>query len=67
MSKRNQLVDLKYEEIMVQTANATLFSFSDGAEKWIPSKLGDIDENSKQVTVPQWFVEKEDLDQYAVV
>lgn len=68
MSRSKKLVDLKFRQIITDTegVGAILFDFG-GREQWIPKSVCDVDEASKQVTVEEWFVLKEGLDEFAVV
>jgi len=55
---------LAYDEKVHETDMAYLLSF-DGDEIWIPASLvGDINEDTKEVWVADWFIDKEGLDPF---
>jgi len=63
------LTTLEFVQWVRRTDKAHLFLFDehDGDEKWIPmSVCTDLDEDTKTIRVETWFVEKEDLTDYAV-
>lgn len=66
MAQQPKLTDLSYKFIVTDTESAVLVDFGD-REQWIPKRVCEVDENSHQVTVETWFVEREDLEQYAIV
>ena len=55
-----QLVDLTYDEIEHETAEAWLFVF-DKLLKWVPKNVGSLDRDDGIVQVPEWFATKEGL------
>jgi len=63
------LTTIEFVQLVRETDKAYLFLFDehDGDEKWIPmSVCNPPDEDTKTVNVETWFVEKEDLTDYAV-
>lgn len=58
---KSRLVELDYDELLHQTEKAWLFLMEDNKEQWIPKSLGELDEDAKTVTVPEYWALKEEL------
>lgn len=59
-------LEVVFDEILVDTGKARLFRFN-GTEKWIPhSLIFDDAVEDHSIRVPDWFIEKEELDHYVV-
>lgn len=66
MAKRGEVVDLKYDTLLFQNYAGYKLAFKLGHEVFVPKKISEIDESSDVITVPTWFAEKEELEDYAV-
>ena len=60
-------MELVYDKIVrdKEHEGAILFEFAD-EQKWIPRSLCEVDESKGVVDVSSWFVEKEELEGYAL-
>jgi uncharacterized protein YuzE len=65
MSKREKIVDIKYDEIMHETEAAYLFLFDD-KEVWLPKSWIEVDEKDKVISIPQFRAEEKEIEGYAI-
>jgi len=60
----NELIQLKYDEIIQETDLAWLLRFGDD-EVWMPKSRCENDDEERLISVPQWLIEEKGLEVYA--
>lgn len=56
------VTDYEFEEVAVESKKAYCLKFADGDEHWIPKSVAEVDLDARTVTLPQWFIDKNELD-----
>jgi len=57
---RNEIVTVDVEA-KHETDKVWLLIFSDDKERWVPKSIGVLSDNEKEIDLPTWWLEKEDL------
>lgn len=62
-----EYVEVEFDEVRATTQDAVLLAFGDGTrEVWVPRSVADQwDRECGTVEVPRWFLEREELEDYA--
>jgi len=63
MYNSEEMLELKYDEMIRETELAWLLRFGDD-EAWLPKSLCENDCENYVISVPGWMVKKKELDMY---
>ena len=61
----DDMITIKFDDIETETDAAVLFKI-DGETYWLPKSQIDYDEEEKEIDLPRWLAEKNDLEDYEI-
>lgn len=59
-------IQISFSEIKASTEKAYLICFEEGEEVWFPKSQVHVDKEDRDITLPSWLVDKNNLDKYII-